>query len=229
MNVTDLIINLIIIYLACGSPFAVFQVTKRDKVDWLGVVSSFLFWPAYAVKLLGERIFSNEARIKSELRNRLEDLRLDIESVVFKGESISLLFEFREIYARFTGLSEAADAAQDKSRAEIFEISGHQNKSLASRCLARRNAGRLAFHRTIAREDFVELISRLTASIPNGNELEHLSVELAELLQDGKAVESFASMTSVTHVPERDEVLKSRAPATFLVRTGNDSDRVLAR
>ncbi len=197
MNVTDLII----IYLACGSPFAVFRLTQTNRVDWPSVILAFMLWPVYAVMLLGLVFFSNEARKKADLRNRLETLRLAIESSAFQGESISSLFEFREVYSRFTGLSVAADAAPSRSYAEIFEISGHPNQTLASRCLARRNAGKLAFHRSLARHEFVTRIEQLHATESNHHELERLAVELAETLEDRKAAQSFAAMTSIAHPP----------------------------
>ena len=232
MNATDLTI----IYLACGSPFAVFQATHRQKnrsdVYWTRVFLAFFFWPVSAIALLAGKIFPSEARSKAEFHNRLKDLRFDIEQVAFAGESISSLFEFRETFYRFVGLSEAIDQVPSgKSKAEIFEITGHHNSSLASRCLARRNTAQLSFHRSTAREEFVELVSGLIATGSNRIGLASLVIELANHLADEKAADSFRAMASVAKAPDGEwtsglekDVWKSR-----WVRTGNDSDRGFQR
>ncbi len=225
MNATDLII----IYLACGSPFAVFQATTREKgrsgVNWARVMMSFLFWPVFAITLLAGKIFPNEARSKAEFQNRLEGLRLDFEQVAFAGESISSLFEFRETFYRFVGLSEAADEVQSgRSTAEIFEISGHKNKSLATRCLARRNTNRLSIHRAAARDEFVDLISRLTVTASSRIEITSLALELADHLHDQIAADAFQASVSVPQPPDGEwtsglekEVWKSRTPSTSTI------------
>lgn len=179
MNVTDLII----LYLACGSPFGVYQITKRTRgglgVDWLRVIFSFLVWPAYAIALATRRIFNSRERADTERRNRIEDIRVDLERLAFKGESIQMLFEFRDIFYRSTGLAQAVNVASVKSAYEIFEICGHPNKSLASRCLARRNREQLIFHTRKAESEFVELISRVSAFGDEDGEIAACALELA--------------------------------------------------
>ncbi|MEQ1606864.1 MAG: hypothetical protein ABL999_18530 [Pyrinomonadaceae bacterium] len=225
MNITDLVI----IYLACGSPFAVFQATNRQKgragVNWTRVFTSFLLWPVFAISLLVNKIFPNEASRKVEFQNRIEDLRLDFEQVAFTGESISSLFEFRETFYRFVGLSEAVDEVQSgKANAEIFEISGHNNRSLASRCLARKNVNRLSFHRSAAREEFVGLISQLTETGADRIEIASLALELADHLHDQLAADAFHSMISAYQTQDgewtsglENEVWKSRTPSTSTI------------
>lgn len=225
MNVTDLII----IYLACGSPFGVYQITKRQPArsgaEWLKVVLSFIFWPAIAVALLVGKIFPNEVLRKAEFQNHIEDLRLDFEQAAFAGESISSLFEFRETFYRFVGLSEAADEIQTgRSSAEIFEVSGHNNKSLATRCLARKNTRKLSYHRSAAREEFVGLISRLTATGEHRIEITGLALELADHLHDHAAAGAFQAMTSAAQTQDGEwtsglekEVWRSQTPSTSTI------------
>ena len=225
MNFTDLII----IYLACGSPFGVYQITKRQPVrsgvEWLKIVLSFLFWPAFAAALLARRILPNETQRKGEFQNRTEDLRLDFERAAFTGKSISSLFEFRETFYRFVGLSEAAEEVQaGRSSAEIFDISGHTNKSLASRCLGRKNTRKLSYHRSAAREEFVELISRLTATGADRIEITRLALELADHLGDQKAADALQPMSSAAQTQDGEwtsglekEVWKSRTRSTSTI------------
>lgn len=223
------LIDLIIIYLACGSPFAVYQATNRQNgqtgINWMRVFSSFLFWPAFAISSLINRFILNETRRKAALQNRLEDVRLEFEQKVFSGESIASLFEFRETFYRFIGLSEAASEARSgKANAEIFEISGHHNKALASRCLARKNKRRLAEHRSAAREEFVGLIARLAAARPDRVEIVSLALEIAGHLDDRTAADEFQAMISAQPVRDGEwtsglekEVWKSRTPSTSTI------------
>ncbi len=225
MNVLDLII----IYLACGSPFAVFQATNREKgkagVNWMRVLGSFLLWPSFAAVLLAGRIFANESRRKADFQNHLEDLRLEFERSAFAGGSISSLFEFRETFYRFAGLSEAVNEVHaSSSNAEIFEISGHNNKSLASRCLARRNAAKVSFHRSAAREEFFQMITQLKEGGVDRVNVIELATELADHLKDKAAADVFQSISSARQPLNGEltsglekEVWKSRTPSTSTI------------
>ena len=153
------------------------------------------------------------------------DLRLDFEQAAFAGESISSLFAFRETFYRFVGLSEAADEIQTgRSSAEIFEISGHNNKSLASRCLTRKNTRKLSYHRSSARQEFVGLISRLTATEADRIEITDLALELANHLGDQKAADALLAITSAAQTQDEvwtsgleKEVWKSRTRSTSTI------------
>jgi len=194
MNVTDLII----IYLACGSPFGLHPITKRKPapsgIDWVSVISSFVLWPLFAAALIAKQIFPNAERAEAEIHNRTEEIRLDIERLAFSGQPISSLFEFREVFYRFVGLSVASNAVSKRSPDEIFEISGHANKSLASRCLARRNSKRLAFHQERVSSEFADLISQISALSPVAEEIVGLAVGLTDDLGDISAKQRISDL-----------------------------------
>ena len=229
MNITDLII----IYLACGSPFGVYQITMRQPdrsgVEVLKIVSSFLFWPLYLGDLLIGRIFNSRERADEDRHFRIEEIRQEIECLAFSGESISRLFEFREIFYRFTGLSEAVNATIGRSTNEIFVVTGHDNNSLGSRCLDRRNAKRLAFHQVIARNEFIDLLSQLAIEAAVRADLVALSTTLAEDLQDPEQKAHITSLllgqpkpaivpTSVSD----NETVRARAQTTSVVNSGSN-------
>ncbi len=179
--------DLIIIYLACGSPLGVYQITAsrapRSAIDWGGIVCAFLFWPVFAVVLSIARVRGPHKIDKA----RLDQIRGEIEQIAFAGGSLSRLFEFREIFYRFTGLVEAANSKPGKARAnEIFDVAGHNNKTLAAGCLARRNREKLAFHKMRVRDEFVNLISIAGANTDSEERLFQLTIELAELIRDAE-------------------------------------------
>lgn len=176
------VIDFIIIYLACGSPFGVYQIIgepNRPQISWHRVFLSFLLWPLYAVRLIVGHIFPNAERTAAERRRVIEKIRIDIENLIFSGRSASTIFEFREVFYRFTGLSDAAVARTGKTVNELFDITGHRNKSLASRCLSRHNHERLAFHRDRAEVEFNEIIQQMSCL---GAECEKLVESLRQIV-----------------------------------------------
>lgn len=186
MKLTDLII----IYLACGSPFGVYQITKRQPAGstrWAVIVSSFLFWPIFAVTLLVDLFVSQDARVKALAHSQIEHIRSEVESIAFSDATIVSVFEFREVFYRFAGLLEAAREQEGPKTNELFEISGHGDKSLASRCLARRNRERLAFHQMQVRNEFVDLISEIAGIEHERDEIIGLALQLVDQLGDEEA------------------------------------------
>ena len=210
MTVTDLII----IYLACGSPFGVHQITRRQNgqasTSWLIVLASFLFWPGFATALLIGRFVSEN--VGNEDASRIERFRTEIERVGFTGEATSSLFEFREVFYRFTGLIEAANSKPPvKATNELFEVSGHANKSLASKCLARRNREKLAYHQTQARNEFVDIIAELANNEFHREEITSIAIKFTAYLKDDTATSDLTALLS--RPAKRNEVVRSLNPS----------------
>src|SRR5258706_12375398 len=109
MNLNDLII----IYLACGAPFGVYQITKRQQdrstKSWIVILASLLFWPVFVVALLVDRFVFDGHRAEAATNARIESIRTEIERVAFSAGATALLFEFREAFYRFTGRFQAAN------------------------------------------------------------------------------------------------------------------------
>jgi hypothetical protein len=197
MNLTDLII----IYLACGSPFAVYQITNRQPAisatGWAVVGTAFLLWPAFVLSNADKQIFRGPKKSEASRHRQIEKIRFELERLIFSDSATASLFEFRDIFLRFTSLVEAARVeTPDTSAYDLFEISGHHNKVLASRCLTRRNREKLVFHQTLVRNEFVDLISHFAGIASERNEILRLAVELSDRLGDGAATEEFAALLS---------------------------------
>jgi len=208
MNVTDIII----IYLACGAPFGVYQVTKdrplRSDIHWASVASSFVLWPALALSLMFDGFLpSKDASL------RIDRTRIQIEEIAFSGEPMSLLFEFREIFYRYTGLAEAMDG-QTETPMAYSKMRWNRSDTIAAKCIARRNREKLEFHLARARNEFIDLISELASS---NRQVAAMALEMATQFGDMAAVHDLATIRDRSHVPDNRKISKSRTRSTSAI------------
>ncbi len=186
-------IDLAIIYLACGAPLSMhyfFGSSRTLNLNFAGkLVLVALVWPIAAFLLIRD-VRRGRAAVtrtgQNDLDRRLDSIRIDIERTAFAKENATTVFEFRELFARYTGLAQAStlDIAQGPSN-EMFLLTGHPNADLATRCLDRKASNRLARHAVGARTDFVDHIAALSIDA----EKVVLSASLiAELVGDKQAV-----------------------------------------
>lgn len=173
------LVELIIIYLACGAPFAVFKATSRDanaSTKWLVFVSALLGWPVFAAMLITRRV-----RTATDGHDPIiERLRTQMETTAFPDNEIQGVFDFRETFYRFVGLSNAVNEPEpDRPGTELFEIGGGGSSETAARCLARRNRIRLHRHYLKARREFMSSVAERS-----DENLSSLASELAVHLGD---------------------------------------------
>ncbi len=176
-------VDLIIIYFACGAPIGVHQFTKRQGGGVLAATAAFVVWPIFLSQLLSTSIPVSEI-------SQSDQIRSEIERRAFAGESIVSLFEFRDVFYRYSGLSIAANSQATKGHKHWGELrsTGDNGRSpLELRCLERANQRKLEFHRDRTRQEFVELISRLSKSSPDAGAAVKLAVDLAVHLGDKAA------------------------------------------
>lgn len=205
-------IEFLIIYLACGSPFGVYQITQAEKPisasNILALLAVFLTWPILAVRFLVERFVSGEEPDTSA--SLIERARAAIEDAAFPAGTTDSLFEFRDVFYRYTGLARAVSADVAAPR-DLFDVSGHSNADIAAKCLARRNREKLAFHHTQARNEFVDLIAGF-ALADHCQELLCIAADLANELGDTDAVADLNALRS-TVKPGRHETTTSTSAA----------------
>ena len=186
--------DLLIIYFAAGAPFGVYRITTvRGRPDLKAIVNVALYlclWPVYTILLLRDQFSAGTTDVSSGV---IDSIRTGIEQLAFANGSAGAIFEFREIFNRYAGLSEAAMAEVPTTLlGEFFELSSSDNKPLASACIARRNREKLALHHTRARNEFVDLISGLAISHPQTLDL---AVRLASHVHDADAVADLESFS----------------------------------
>ena len=186
--------DILIIYLACGAPFGVYYwINNRNENARVFIKSILisLFWIPFAFGLLQKYItkqLPNSILSKKEAYRDEEILetKKQLEDIFIKNKFDISVFELREIFDRYIGLTESAlnhDEAIE-TNSQFFEIAGNENPSLAAKCNQRRNRKLLFFHQTLAGQDFLQMISEFVSRFPTGLEIENTSIKLAGLLND---------------------------------------------
>lgn len=196
MNLSEIII----IYLALGSPLAVYfflqnRTRLKSRQLWLKTILNFLFWIPSAFEILREYSKSNYSSVdnieffeESEAeRNKLSLLQRKIENFISGIDRKTSIFEIREILDRYIGLSlELKNISEfsDQTEDELFRLVNNKDWEIASICNQRRNLKRLSFHHKLAASDFFNLIAELKVrGNLSQNFYSHLS-ELTQTLQD---------------------------------------------
>ena len=159
-------IDIAIIYLACGAPLSMhyfFAATRKLNLHFAAqIVLVAVFWPIAAFLLVQtvrkQRVFTSQIG-QNDLDRRLDLFRIEIERSTFTDETAASVFEFRELFARYTGLAQAANARHAVPRHELFKLSSHEQIDLASICLERKARNRLLIHADAASEDLVSFIA----------------------------------------------------------------------
>jgi hypothetical protein len=205
--------ELIIIYLACGCPVGVYYVTRGGRgnslSDLAAVAAHFAFWPIFAAALCMAWFSGSNEAAASDLDSAVGSIRNRIESIAYDNRSTPAVFEFREVFARFTGLTMALKFNEKGMLPEgVRGLLDRENVLAASACLDRRNRQRIVFHQVQSRNEFVSLISGIAQSHPNGDQIVESGMTLARLLDDEEAIDDLSLL-----IPEPAKALTASSPA----------------
>jgi hypothetical protein len=178
--------DLIIIYFALGSPFAVYAVTGRHPPLSLGQVAvisaRFVLWPIIGGAHFLKWLISDEPLAEDLRRQEIDVLRERMEDIAFGGRSTPALFEFRDMFERYAALTLSLDA--DPYSHPLLGLSEHTSK-LSAACIYRLERRRIEFHQGRARSEFVVFVR----SVNDGqNEVITVAMEIAELLEDQQTI-----------------------------------------
>ncbi len=182
-----MLLNLLVIHFAFGSPFGVYQITRGGSVrstrSAAKVAAHFVLWPIFALTFIRSWLTDTRKRTENSLEQKIANIRSQIESLAYRENSTASVFEFREVFSRFTGLTMAlVQGGKDADSKELLKITGHKNISLTAACLNRRNRQRLLFQQKRARNEFVEMISALAAQ-SNNKEIAELGKHLTDIIE----------------------------------------------
>lgn len=227
MNFSDFII----IYLACGAPFGVyFFLQNRTKLKsftlWLNSFLTAVVWFPYAFRFLHTFVtgmflkFKFSKIIKSDLlrKRRIETFEKKFAQMLRSAETGFSLFDFRETFQRYAGLTQTFQTVIDwnetgENEKEVFRAAGHEKVELAAKCLHRRNLKRLQSHQSLARTDLIQMLCKLDSQLPDSGDFRRLVTEFVQDLNDVEAQKSFddyflkTSQTggeSVVNISEQD-------------------------
>ena len=201
------LIDFIIIYLACGAPFGVYYFLQNrneagSPIIWLKIFLTFFFWIPFAFLFIRQFLASNEnlhsnyyltSAFEAKDESNIYLIQKEFEKKFSESRPEFSLFEFRETFERYVGLTLANRKGSTKvseREKEIFRIAKNSNVELAANCLHRRNRKLLAFHQTKARQDFLQTIRKLSGSVSDKKNLEYLAIEFVRLLKDKQAQDS---------------------------------------
>ncbi|MGI8640954.1 MAG: hypothetical protein ACR2MG_13540 [Pyrinomonadaceae bacterium] len=214
MNQTDLLI----IYLACGAPFGVYYFLqnrrrKNTSLFWLETIFTFVVWLPFAVRLFRKKVTFN--RSQSLLINKeknLYSIQKQIEIILLETNLQISIYNFREIFERYIGLT-LANSGENKNiieaEKEIFRVSKNSNIELAAICYHRRNRKRLSFHHTLARQDFLNIIAKLAEFTSAQNRLGSLAIEFVITLKDTEARKTLEIMFAETSQTDKQFAVKN--------------------
>jgi hypothetical protein len=215
-------IEIIILYLTCGAPFAVYfylqnSVARKPKHLLLETAAVFILWIPFAIYTFNQskslkKLFRYDSSKNDfdvlQTEKKLFSLQKEIEKILITSTLKLSLFDFRQTLDRYAGLSlSTQDAADDlcEQEKEVFRISEEKNINLAAICLKRRNRKLLEFHHKKARRDFLQVITNLSESISDRIDLEILSLEFVDLLNDFEAHKSLKKLFTAELQTENSE------------------------
>ncbi|MEQ1921245.1 MAG: hypothetical protein ABL952_01940 [Pyrinomonadaceae bacterium] len=199
------IIEIVIIYLALGTPLGVYKFASLpDKFTGLSLLRTtfaYFAWPAAAPRLAYRIAVATYD--EHTFTQKVEHIRGRIESLAFAKATSAEIFEFREIFYRYTGLTEAGSSIVGTDHiTNLDEIGFIADPATAARCSARRNISKISTYQSIAREDLIALVRSINHRDP---EIAGQTLDLAVMLNDKATAEQLHEMLTnpVTHETSR--------------------------
>jgi hypothetical protein len=178
------LIDFTILYFACGSPFAVYYFLQNRNLLKAAII--WMLWIPYSIRLFHAKVTSRLIfDKKSASDSEIEVIQKEIEQIMFENVTKFSLFEFREVFERYVGLTLSNKQKNDQigeNETEVFRVAKRENVKLGAICLHRRNQFKLKYHQTLARRDFLKAINEL-----NSKKLKLFSLKLFRILEDNEA------------------------------------------
>jgi hypothetical protein len=153
-------LDIVIIYLACGTPFAVYRVALSEYGANETLVRSLraaLLWPIVGAKTVAKRIYLASRALR---RLGLEAIRVEMETLLSANVTNFEIFAFRELFERYSGLAHALDLPGEPPAAELLSVNGCGESETAKVCLVRTNQTKIARHLAAARSDLKGYLRR---------------------------------------------------------------------
>lgn len=196
------LVDLIIIYLACGAPFGVyFFLQNRENLIstqlWLKSFLTGLLWIPFALKLfhcfVTKKLYKTQFAVTNQADSvkklKIDEFEKTFSNYLFKNDCDLSLFEFRENFERYIGLtlSLPKDSENIVTDSEFFRITNHNNLKLGEICLQRRNRLRLESHQTQARKDLLKSFAIINLNLGEAKKFRFQVFEFFGVFEDLEA------------------------------------------
>jgi hypothetical protein len=166
--------DIAIIYFACGAPLGVYTFYSRANT-WHQVALAILAWPIIGVRLATSMAGQGPASTHETLLT----IRHELESQLMSGSLPESVFEFREVFDRYTGLAQAATESSATAVSGLLELTAHPSVALAESCMSRSQKDRLRRHLNAARSEFASFLNDASSA-----DVERCVETLQELVED---------------------------------------------
>jgi hypothetical protein len=198
MNFTEIII----VYLALGSPFGVYYYLQNRSI--IKAICVLLLWIPFAFTLLQGKV--TNLLTKDEFVENFKSVSVykkQIEQYLSKNLPQFSIFEIREVLERYIGLTLSQQESNEigKNETEVFQIAESKNIKLGGICLHRRNQTKLNYHQTLARRDFLKLINECV-NFADRNKIYDCAMQIATILDD---IETEKAIKNLQRFPQKYE------------------------
>ena len=197
------IVDLVIIYLTLGAPFAVYKYLQDSRLPFsrrlLMSCVTLVFWIPVAIRFGYRRLtnaYSDDdfvSRKNLDARNEhLAELADQVRARLRTADASLSPLSVREVLDRYVGLavlSEAAALDVAELKSDLLHAAGRGDDKVAASCLMRRNQQRIDVHHRRARHDFLALFENVVATdLAAAERTMAPALELAHALDDKKAL-----------------------------------------
>jgi hypothetical protein len=172
----------VIVYISCGSPFAVERLLSGGHLNRLQVALDSVLhlglWPAILlvklIRVIRSHFVSRTNAISLEtsdsVKARGQNIQQELEGLLIGTVGGRSPGQTRELLERYIGLATLSTNSQRGPSiydSEFARITDHPYPSLMAACLKRRNLGLIHKHLAAARIEFLEMLSKAAAD-PQG-------------------------------------------------------------
>ena len=174
-------LDLLIVYFACGMPFAVYRFALSESgatATALRSAEAALLWPYDGGKAAIKRL---RAASRSLSKPRVDTIRSQMERILSDDLPQFAPFEFREIFDRYAGLASALNSPISPRADSLSDAADAHSAAIRRACLSRTERAKLERHLASARSDLIE--SLVIASSRGSLEMAaSLAIELSDEL-----------------------------------------------
>lgn len=186
-----MVTDIILAYLALGSPVGVYLLLRGERSG--SILSNIAkpvvglgLWPIFLVVLVYRRkpvspsasVFDTRNTTDARITYAASLMRSAVEDSLETSDERRFAFrkELFDAIDRFVGLRLASyeNIQPQRTSSEVFTVSGHPKPGLASLCLARRNARKIATHALRSSDDLRETLRLRAPDIAKSELFEEL-------------------------------------------------------